>query len=191
MKTRAGCPAPAGAPRALGVVRGGRRHVAQPDDVELADVDAELHRGRAVQDRQARLAERLLALLALLGPDLRGVLLGADPDAVARHLAVEADEVRVDAAGPSRARLGTRIGSWKAAVPSPACQRIDAEASWYPGSGAGFLGLVHDEQEPRDLEDLAQLADDELAVLDRERLPVSARTPGRATNWPRPPSGLR
>ena len=49
-----GLPAAAGAAAALRVVRRRGRDVAHVDDVELGDVDAELHRRRAEQDRQLR-----------------------------------------------------------------------------------------------------------------------------------------
>ena len=159
-----------GAAGPLGVVGGRRRHVAEPDDVELADVDAELHRGRAVQDGQAGLAERLLALLALGRRHLRRVLLGADPDPVAGDLAVEADEVVVDAeALLGRARDPDRVVERRG--PRARVPAHGRRSELVPGDGAGLLGRVNDEEQARDLEDLAELADDDLALVGREPLP--------------------
>ena len=55
--------ASARAPGSLGIVGRRRWDVPQVDDVELGDVDAELHRRRAVEDRQSPVAESLLALV--------------------------------------------------------------------------------------------------------------------------------
>src|SRR5438309_100530 len=46
---------------ALGVVRGGRRHVAEVDGVEVADIDPELHCRRTEEHRQLAGAELVLA----------------------------------------------------------------------------------------------------------------------------------
>ena len=91
-------PGPAGAPGALRVVRRGGRDVAHADDVEAFDVDAELHRRRAVQHRQFGVAEPVLALLAFGRLDLRGVLAGLQTDQDLGGLGVEPAEERVDAA---------------------------------------------------------------------------------------------
>ncbi|MCY1297154.1 hypothetical protein D9M70_465820 [compost metagenome] len=66
--------------RALGVVSRGRRRIAQVDDVELRDVDAQLHRRRAVKQRQE------IALLvddACLARHLghAGLIVGAEAEA--------------------------------------------------------------------------------------------------------------
>ncbi len=63
---------------ALGVVgrRGG--DVAHVDRVQLGNVDAQFHRGRAEQQRQDGLAKLLLALFADFTGHLRGVLSGFD-----------------------------------------------------------------------------------------------------------------
>src|SRR5205807_85862 len=65
--------APAGTPTALSVVRGGGRHIPKTHDAQLRDVDAELHRWRAVEDGQTSVAKRLLSLLANAGWDLGGM----------------------------------------------------------------------------------------------------------------------
>ena len=90
--------APPGPAAPLGVVRGGRRHVPHVDHVELADVDAKLHRGRAIEDRELAATEVLLALLALLVGNLGRVLVGLEPATVARDRAIELHEERVGAA---------------------------------------------------------------------------------------------
>ncbi|TFE69317.1 hypothetical protein A7Q09_05345 [Methylacidiphilum sp. Yel] len=95
--------APARAPAPLGVVGGCRRDVPQVHHVEIGDVDAELHRGGAEQNRQPALPEVLLALLADLRLNLGGVLPGLDADHGPRHPGVEVNEIRV--------RLAARRGA--------------------------------------------------------------------------------
>ena len=60
-------PGAARAPGALGVVRGGRGHVAHRHCVEAGDVDAELHRRRAEQQREGPGAEPGLPVLPVQG----------------------------------------------------------------------------------------------------------------------------
>ena len=87
--------APTGAARPLGVVRRGRRHVAHVDDVELRDVDTELHRRRAVQHREFRSPEPVLAVEAEVVGHLRGVLAGLDAEKILADRAVQVDEEAV------------------------------------------------------------------------------------------------
>ena len=82
---------------ALGVVGGRRRDVAQVHHVQLGDVHAQFHGGRAVENGQLALAEIGLALLALRGGDLGGVLPRLQPDRIEGVAAVEGDKERVGA----------------------------------------------------------------------------------------------
>ena len=59
-----GLPGPASPAGTLSVVGRGRRDVAHPHHVEASDIDAEFHRGRAVQHRQFGVAEEVFAFLA-------------------------------------------------------------------------------------------------------------------------------
>ena len=127
--TNAGCPLRPARPAALRVVRRRWRDVAEVDDVERGDVDAELHRRRAEQQRQRAGAEPLFALLTLLGRDLGRVLAGLDPLPAVDDRSVELDEKRVRAAASSGGACGTRIGSWNARLPSPASQSSCAACS--------------------------------------------------------------
>src|SRR5262245_4745986 len=74
--------ATAGAATPLRVVRWRGRHVAQVDDVEAGDIDAQLHRRRAIEDRKPGITEAALAVLADLARDLRGVLTRLQPLAI-------------------------------------------------------------------------------------------------------------
>ena len=85
-------PASAGTAAALGVVRRGRRYVAQADDVEIGDVHAEFHGRRAEQYRQSARAEPLLTILALLVRHLSCVLSGLQVVQPESQLAVEMHE---------------------------------------------------------------------------------------------------
>jgi hypothetical protein len=82
---------------ALGVVRRGRRDVAHVDDVELGDVDAELHGRGTEQERQLGLAEAGLTAFALVGADLGRVLVGMQHVQVASVGAVEVDKEGIGA----------------------------------------------------------------------------------------------
>ena len=111
-----GLTAPAGPAAPLGIVCRRRRHVPHVDHVELTDVDAELHRGRAIQDGELAGAEILLALLPLLVWDLGSVLAGLESPAIARDGAIEFDEEWVGAAALLRQirnpdRVVKRLGS--------------------------------------------------------------------------------
>ena len=89
-------PGPSGAAGALRVVRRGGRDVAQADGGQVLDVDAELHRGRAVQHGEGGLAELLLPVLSVKRRDLGGVLLGPQAGQRACDALVEVTEERVD-----------------------------------------------------------------------------------------------
>lgn len=67
-------PAAARAAAPLGAIGGVGRDVAQVHDRELADVDPELHRRGAAQDRELAPPELRLAPHAVLGRHLAGVL---------------------------------------------------------------------------------------------------------------------
>ena len=69
-----GLSAAPGASAALRVVGRSGRNVAQVDEVELGDVDAELHGRGAEQERQLAFPKARLAVLAVLGGHLSGVL---------------------------------------------------------------------------------------------------------------------
>ena len=62
------------APAALCIIRRRRRHVAQVDRVQFADVDAKFHCGRAIQNRELRLGKTLFPIDSQLGRNLGGVL---------------------------------------------------------------------------------------------------------------------
>ena len=113
-----GLAGPSGAAGALRVVRGGGRHVAHGDGVEAGDVDAELHRRRAVQQLQLAVAEFVLALAAQSGVDLGGVLAGDQAGQRLRDVPVQPDEVRVDP-GCCRAAERPGEGSSPPRAPSP------------------------------------------------------------------------
>ena len=115
-----GLPVSARTSAALGVVRGRGRHVAHMDRVEGRDVDAELHRRGAEQDRQEPIgltdlaepllllrelsalslseAEALLTELAVVGIDLGGVLTGLEAEQRVRRGAEHPGEVLVQVA---------------------------------------------------------------------------------------------
>src|SRR5207247_5085652 len=76
----------------LSVVRGSRRHVAHVDDVQLGDIDSELHRRRAEKDWEPACPEVVLPLLALCRRNLCGVLARLEPLAVSGHALIEGDE---------------------------------------------------------------------------------------------------
>ena len=86
----------------LGIVGRRGRHVAHIDDVELGNVDAELHRRRAVEHGELGFAKVFLAFLAYVVGDLRRVLAGLDPVQVRCHAAVELDEEGVDLSARAR-----------------------------------------------------------------------------------------
>ncbi len=94
-KDERGLSAPAGAPAALRVVGRRRRNVAQVDDVQLGDVDAQLHRRRAEQDRQVAGAESLFAVEPVLVRDLGRVFAGLETQQLGCDGPVELDEVGV------------------------------------------------------------------------------------------------
>ncbi len=81
-----------GPPGALGVVGRRGRHVAEVDHVELGDVDAQLHGGRAVEHGQGGVAEAQLALLALERRHLGGVLASLHAHEVTGQVAIEVDK---------------------------------------------------------------------------------------------------
>ena len=89
----AGSPRP---PGALGVVGRGGRHVAETDRVEAGDVHPELHGRGAIEQWEGAVAEVALAVLALVGRHLGGVLLGVEPGQAEGDVAVQVPEERVD-----------------------------------------------------------------------------------------------
>ncbi len=97
-----GLPAPARPAAALRVIGGRGRHVAQVDHVELGDVHAQLHRGRAIEDGQTSLAELALALLAQLVGHLGGVLARLHAAQVGGDSTVELHEERIRGGGLRR-----------------------------------------------------------------------------------------
>ena len=137
-----GLAGPSRAAGALRVVGGGGRDVPHGDGVEAGDVDAKLHRRRAVQQLQLAVAELVLALAAQLGMDLGGVLAGDQAGQRLRDVPVQADEVRVDPGG-SGAAEGARRGGHR----RRARRRRAATRAWPRGSGsrghraAGGAGL--------------------------------------------------
>ena len=71
-----GLAAATGATAALRIVGGRGRDVAQVDGIQILDVNAQLHGGRAEQDGKLGGAKILLALHAQIGGDLGGVFAG-------------------------------------------------------------------------------------------------------------------
>lgn len=127
---------------ALGVVGGRGRHVAQVDDVQLGDVDAQFHGGRAEQQWKLGAAEILFAFLAIFGGDLGGVLAGFEPTFQVDEAAVALDEVAV-AFGRDFARV-EQAGF---------VERLDVAVAGEPAEGVGVeliagvgaaLHLFHD-----------------------------------------------
>ena len=107
-----GLPAAPGAAGALGVVGRRRRYVAQVDDVQRGDVDAQLHRRRAEQQRQpARRGSSPRAPRGLLARYLGGVLARLDALPAVGDRAVEVEKNGF-VPPPSAGACGTRIGSW-------------------------------------------------------------------------------
>ena len=86
-------------PAALRVVRRRGRDVAQVDEVQLSDVDPELHRRRAEQKRQIPLPKTRLPFLALLGHHLRRVLTRFKHALQFHEIAIALDEVAVHLRG--------------------------------------------------------------------------------------------
>ena len=89
-------PASARPPAALGVVGRRRRHVAEVDDVQLGDVDAQLHRRRAKQQREVGRPESFFPLLAIFRRDLGGVLARFQSRLQINEASIAFDEVFVD-----------------------------------------------------------------------------------------------
>ena len=89
-------PAATGAPAALSVVGRRGRDVAQVDEVQLLDVDAQFHRRRAEQQRETAIPEARLPLLAVLRRHLRGVFAPLQNALEVYEAAVALDEVTVD-----------------------------------------------------------------------------------------------
>src|SRR5690606_3590949 len=83
----------AGAAAALRVVRGRRRDVAQVDGVQSGDVDAELHRRRAEEDRQEAVRLTDLAEVLFVGAELL-TLLVPESEALLTHRALLAVDLR-------------------------------------------------------------------------------------------------
>ena len=71
------------------------RHVAHVDHVELADVDTQLHRGRAVHHVQIAASEPFFAVESQLVRHLRGVFPSFNAEQVFTNALVEVDEETV------------------------------------------------------------------------------------------------
>ena len=162
-------PRPAGPTRALRVVRRRRRDVAQAHRVQARDVDAEFHRRRAVQQRQRALPEGALALLALRGTHLRGVLARRQAAQLAGHPLVEGAEEGVDAAaGVGVHGLADRVGGGARAVPGGPDQRGRLQ----PVAAASVVALDLGE-EPGPGENAEDVLDDALGVVDAQLVGVA------------------
>ena len=137
-------PASAGASAALRVVGRRRRNVAQIDQVQLLDVDAQFHRRRAEHERKLAVTEAVLPLLPVLRRHLRGVLacLEDTPEVheasialheVAIHLKRQPSLVREAGAverailtgtGQPAQRVGVKLVAW-AVVSAPTPHLLD------------------------------------------------------------------
>ena len=167
-------PRTAGPARALRVVRRRRRDVAQAHRVQARDVDAEFHRRRAVQQRQRALPEGTLALLALHGTHLRGMLPGRQPTQLAGHPLIEGSEERVHPAACVGVHgLADRVGRRARAVP----RRPDEGRRLQPIAAASVVALDIDE-EPRPGEDAEDVLDDALGVVDAQLVGVAGELVG-------------
>ena len=80
---------------ALGIVGGSRRNVPHVHYVQLCDVDAKLHGGRAIENRQFRFPEPVFADETILVRNLRGVLSGLKTRQLGRQRPVEVHEERI------------------------------------------------------------------------------------------------
>ena len=94
-----GLPASSRAPAALRVVGRRGRNVAQVDEVELGDVDAELHGRGAEEQRQLAFPKTGLAFLAVLRGHLSGVLACFENALQVHEAAIALDEVAVHLRG--------------------------------------------------------------------------------------------
>ena len=177
-----GLTAAARAAASLRVVRRRRRNVAHVDDVEICDIDAELHRGRAEEDGQPRLAKALLARLALLRRHLGGVLARLEPLPVGGDAAVEVDEESVRCGAADRApRDADRIVEGDRAVAGEPAHGGRDELV------ARDLALL-----PRLVHDRHQSGDTQPSSRSRitSSLSPSFSAPSdfcRPRNWPKPP----
>ena len=174
--------AAAGPAAALGVVGRRRRHVAQVDDVELGDVDAELHGRRAEEQRQVAGAEAVLALLAVLGRDLGGVLARLEHALQIDEAPVALDEVAVD--------LGRDLAGVQQARP---VQWANLAVRRQPAQGIGIdlvagivaaANLLDDavalQREKQKADGLIDFGAAEVAALAARRAPASASGSGRS-----------
>jgi len=166
----------------VGVVRGRRRHVAHHHRVEVADVDAQLHRGRAVQQLQLRLAERLLALAALVRVDLRGVFAGDEAAEIRGGVPVQVPEEDVDT-GAIAAGVGAGEGVVGAdlarpGAPDQACRRDAVAGDRLTGGTAAAPGPSGRHRDLLDQvrlgQNLKQLLDEQLGVIDRQVVEMHA-----------------
>ena len=96
---KGGLPASSRTPAALRVVGRGGRNVAQVDEVELGDVDAELHGRGAEEQRQLAFPKAGLAFLAVLRGHLSGVLACFENALQVHEAAIALDEVAVHLRG--------------------------------------------------------------------------------------------
>ena len=96
-----GLPAASRTPAALRVVGRRGRNVAQVDEVELSDVDAELHGRGAEEQRQLSFPKTRLAFLAVLRRHLSGVLSRFENALQIHETAIALHEVAIDLRGKS------------------------------------------------------------------------------------------
>ena len=127
-----GLPGSARAAGALRVVRGGRRDVPHGDGVQAGDVDAELHRRRAVQQLQLAVAELVLALAAQVSGWTWAVCSRAtSPDSVCAT-----SRYRRTKYGLTRGRRRAAEGARQRVVAAARAVARPPDAAWPRGSGS-------------------------------------------------------
>src|SRR5438445_546108 len=101
------------------------------DDSEVADIDPELHRRRAEEDRQISALEPLLPLDTQISRNLARMFRGGQAPEAKRALSVERDEIVV-ASSPSELLAdqveglrSNRVGWWRHAVAIAPSQAAD------------------------------------------------------------------
>ena len=90
---------PAGAAAALGVVGRRRRYITHVHRVQVADVHAQFHGGRAEQGGQSTISKLLLACFAVCSADLTRMRCSQHSSQLERTLVVKAREVTVGSLG--------------------------------------------------------------------------------------------
>ena len=112
----------------LGVIGRGRRDVPHVDNVELANVHAEFHRGRAIYNRQFGGSEILFPFLPFLVGHLSGVFACLESTTVTRDRTIELNEEWVGMATITRwIRNPNRVVKCLSAVPT--CQAMQEAES--------------------------------------------------------------